>query len=651
MKPFPSLRLLLLPALLLTQSVHALINPTLQPNDLGDRYHHVLLVTVTRVNSADQTAEFEVTELISGGEVPREIRVSVADDGQPGGLLSLGRGQRLVVFLSNRVRGQRDRMLLYVGAGTWFNARIHPEDPAHWLWGRNADEGVDASSTQIMFGTFNGHVDRLAEMMRDRVHSRYYFPPHPFVRFAEAIDIARLDGGVRAVAVFDLTGDGRLELLAAGPAGTRVFAGTPDQGFDDITARLGLDGLPASSISLADVNGNGRADLLLGHRILLQQEDGRFEAADLLPGAEDTEILSSAFIDVNANGYPDVLLSLRDGGPRLFLNPGEDGGPFEDATADWDLDDPDLAEAPGRFSAADFTGNGRADLFLGAAPGAMLLNENGRFELIRGADAGIPAIEGDFSAPAAGAFWKPDQTAFVSAHEAGYVILARIDDWPADVAPYGNETSERPFEPGFVIGEDLNADGTVDLFTVSRAPRGGTFFLNNRGYGSFMYSRKYSGGNPLFPTSLLEQGATAAVAADVNADGAIDLLVGREDGTLSLYLNQTLAAREQTAESRLLHDRIRYNSRLLTVELRGPLGATGATVRLETADGRGLALRQTGNGAGGGSQGPNRVILAIREPGEHLLIVRFTDGRIQRRAIDLTDAAPRHQTLLIANGE
>jgi hypothetical protein len=71
------------------------------------------------------------------------------------------------------------------------------------------------------------------------------------------------------------------------------------------------------------------------------------------------------------------------------------------------------------------------------------------------------------------------------------------------------------------------------------------------------------------------------------------------------------------------------------VRVRSPIGVIGAVVRLEDARGRVVALRQLGANVNVGCCGPNTVNLAVREPGQYRLVVRFSDGKAKTWDVDL----------------
>ena len=151
------------------------------------------------------------------------------------------------------------------------------------------------------------------------VPGRWPEPPRSFLyhneggRLVDVTDMLapglRRVGMVTAAAWADLDGDGRPDLVLAlewGPV--KVFRNTP-RGFVDATERLGLAGVTGwwSALAVADVNGDGRLDLIVGNAGL----NTRYTASAAAPAV----LLAG---DLDGSGRPEILEAAYDTDGRLY---------------------------------------------------------------------------------------------------------------------------------------------------------------------------------------------------------------------------------------------------------------------------------------------------------------------------------------------
>lgn len=353
------------------------------------------------------------------------------------------------------------------------------------------------------------------------------------VRWAESQTLLRqLRGDFSSIAVADMDRDGRQDLLLGGAAtglhlnqGSMLFARA---------VRLPASGQPVAGLRVADFDGDGSPDLLRWTRaaqapariqILLQVSPGQFrEQASAVLSAQRGEPRDVVVADVDRDGDPDLILALP-GGLRLLTNEGRAG--FVDRSA---------THLPGAGRAlvedlelGDLDRDGDLDLLL--ANRRPVLGEDWYYENDgqgRFRDATTTRLKGS---PA-----TCRQVQLADFDQNGELDLLVRGDWGLELflenghgllVPTGIQAYV-VVQASDVLVHDFDHDGDPDIHLVRPVSSWGHQLLRNDGKARFSDVTPQTPGLPAI-------GTQHAHAADLDGDGAAELLCLDQRGRLEIY--------------------------------------------------------------------------------------------------------------------
>ncbi len=378
-------------------------------------------------------------------------------------------------------------------------------------------------------------------------------------------------GGLYAysVAVGDVNGDGKPDLVvvnetssSTSDATVAVLLGNGDGTFQPaVTYDAG--GLYALSVAVADVNGDGKPDLLVANNcsktcvtgtvgVLLGTGGGTFQPVVSYDfgGIGATSVAAA---DVNHDGIPDVLVANQgvingEGSVAVLLGNGD--GTLQTATAY-----PSGAYGSNSVAVGDINGDGNPDLVV-----ANQCEADGDYQNTSCANGTAAVLLGNGD----GTF-QPALTYASGGYAALSVAIADVNgDGKLDLvltnasAAYTNSSNGLiavllgsgdgtfqaavAYAPGGYLADaiataDVDGDGNLDLVTAnecasaSNCANGGVGVLLGNGNGTFRAAATYTSGG---------YNATSVAVADLNHDGKPDVIVANDCVTGNNCANGTL---------------------------------------------------------------------------------------------------------------
>lgn len=405
------------------------------------------------------------------------------------------------------------------------------------------------------------------------------------VAFGAAVTYGSGGSGTSAVAVRDLNGDGRPDIVlvnTSSTVGVLLNAGSGTFPATATTYASGATSGNASAVAVGDVNADGRADLVVLNTndstvgVLLGTGAGTFQAVTTYSVGSFSYPSGLALADVNSDGRADVVVAnnmTSSVGILLSRSTGGLGTATQLSTG---------SNSPQSVTAGDMNGDSRPDIVFGTSAGRVVVLLNSSTGTFSGTTA-YPTGGSSVQRVQVGDVNNDGRLDVVTAntfeHSVG-VLLGTGTGGLGTAASYSAGSNSAP--PSVALG-DLNKDGRLDVVSAN-------YGINSAG----VLLGQGTGGFPATAT-LFSTGSNSApndvVVADVNNDTKPDLITANfTTARVAVLLNTSVLASRSaltTASVRLYPNPAQGS---FGVHIPAVSGATRVQAELRTA--LGLRVRQ-----------------------------------------------------------
>jgi FG-GAP-like repeat len=350
-------------------------------------------------------------------------------------------------------------------------------------------------------------------------------------------------GGGNGIAVADVNGDGKLDIIEAN-TGVTVLLGNGDGTFQ--AARQFAAGPSASSVVVADFNGDGKPDVAVSDAstssvyILLGNGDGTFQPARQFATGQGVNPISIVAADFDGDGKLDVAV----GDQGCVSSCGSYTITILLGNGDGTLQPPQHVNIPGLpygLAAADFNHDGKQDLAVTAGAGLVVIllgKGDGTFQapltntLTSGATGPGNVAVADFNRDGI-----PDLAVATGEGQAVAILLGHGDGTFAAPMNYFDSLDD---VPNFVAVGDFSGDGFLDIAIAETGccpstVDGAVSVIQGNGDGTFRSYQRF-----IVPGFAIPNAAEYIAIGDFNKDGKVDMAMimgGTIGGTV--YMKNT----------------------------------------------------------------------------------------------------------------
>lgn len=332
---------------------------------------------------------------------------------------------------------------------------------------------------------------------------------------------------VGGISIADVNGDGKLDVVAVRDQGAAEVLNWSElfgNGDGTFQTRIDLEGIPnATAVAVADIDGDGRPDVLAAsnlHREVYVLSRG------FTPIHVGDSPLSIVVADVSGDGKPDLVVPNRDGA-NVSVELGNGNGTFRDV--------PPATGPSSFFFLADLDHDGQLDA-VGPGTGANVQVQRGVGDGTFQAPVPYPVdVPIAFAVPAdVNHDGKPDIVMLnnKTSQPAGTNLSVLIGNGDASFQPRIDQATD----PGVLAfaAADLNGDGNADV--IEGYSSGGNDFLRvqlGNGDGTFQDGADYpTAGSPSQVVAADLNGDGQPDLAVISGFDTIGVLLGKPDGTL-----------------------------------------------------------------------------------------------------------------------